>query len=235
MENGRFSAEEIRREKRRQKILTNSNDRIKKIITGYSEDPKDTPSILSEGMSKPVENILPTVENLFPDNTEEVEQESILYHHLHNEDDSDASNYPDSASALNNEQHQTENNLASKNETRLTSNNEFDSFVSIRTMIVLVSGILVRLSFLFSLGEQYVQTVFNPFMAMEIAIIGYQKAVNMDFGADVKGGIWLSTLVLAGIKPEIITSYKTVMGILSAIGMDFTLYLFSIIIMHIII
>jgi len=56
-----------------------------------------------------------------------------------------------------------------------------------------------------------------------------------DFGADVNGGIWLSTLVLAGFKPEIITSYKTVMGILSAVGMDFTLYLLGIIITHIMI
>jgi len=36
MENGRLSAEEIRREKRRQKILLNSNDRMKKIISGSS-------------------------------------------------------------------------------------------------------------------------------------------------------------------------------------------------------
>ena len=107
---------------------------------------------MSERVSKPVENILPTTGNLLPSSTEEVEQELVLNDHLHDEDMPDIL-----ASALNNEQQQTENNLTSGNGKTLTTNSEFDSFVTIRTLLVLLSGILVRLSFVFSLGEQYVQ------------------------------------------------------------------------------
>ncbi len=50
--------------------------------------------------------------------------------------------------------------------------------------------------------------------------------VFQDLGGNVQGGIWLSMLVLAGIKQEVITTYKTLMGALTSAADDFTVYFF---------
>lgn len=108
---------------------------------------------------------LPSEESLPASNTEEAEQKPSVLEHMHNEDNLNVSDLSESTSdLLNPERHKLGDSQISGSEGRLTNNNEgFTSFTTVRTLLVLVSGILVRLSFLFSFGEQYVQVRFNTY------------------------------------------------------------------------
>jgi len=109
-----------------------------------------------------------------------------------------------------------------------------NSVIRWRYILTLLLGVLVRFSFILSLGEQYVQSIFYPFVAFEICIVGYQKALGLDLGAGV-GGIWLLVLQLCGVRRELIQSYRQTMGIASTAFEDFTSYLFSFIMTHVIV
>ena len=54
-----------------------------------------------------------------------------------------------------------------------------------------------------------------------------------DLGASVKGGLWLTVLVLAGIKREVVDTYKTVMGAFTSAADDFTVFFFALVFIHI--
>lgn len=56
-----------------------------------------------------------------------------------------------------------------------------------------------------------------------------------DLSVNIQGGLWLSALVLSGVNPKIIQSYKTVMGIVSAMADDFTVFFFAFVVTHLLI
>jgi len=109
------------------------------------------------------------------------------------------------------------------------------TFRKIRPLLSLLLGVIVRISLIYPFGQDYVQSLINPFVAFEIALIGYQKAVAMDMASGASGGLLMPALILSGVKPEIIQRFKTAMATVNAIMSDFALCFFSFIMIHMVV
>ena len=55
-----------------------------------------------------------------------------------------------------------------------------------------------------------------------------------DLAGNVAGGMWLSALLLCGVNPNIVNSYKTLMGVITNVTEDFALYFFGFVVTHLI-
>lgn len=108
------------------------------------------------------------------------------------------------------------------------------AFRKFRTMFVLLVGFLVRVAFMYDFGQLYIQTILNPFVALEISFLGFQKSAGMDFGGQANGGI-ISALILLGVRQPIINTYKQVLGASTDACQDFALYFFAFVITHVLI
>ncbi|KAK2180131.1 hypothetical protein NP493_458g03055 [Ridgeia piscesae] len=108
------------------------------------------------------------------------------------------------------------------------------AFRKFRTMFVLLVGFLVRVAFMYDFGKLYIQTILNPFVALEISILGFQKSAGMEFGGQANRGI-ISALILLGVRQPIINIYKQVLGASTDVCQDFALYFFAFVITHVLI
>ena len=49
------------------------------------------------------------------------------------------------------------------------------------------------------------------------------------------GGMWVSVLMLCGIKKEILHTYKTIMAVIATVTDDFIVYFFAFVLVHLIV
>lgn len=100
-----------------------------------------------------------------------------------------------------------------------------------RYVLSLIMGLIIRIVFMLNLGDDYVESIFYPFIALEVCFVGYQKAIGLELGGCI-GGLWIMMLKLSGVQPQLIDSYKQLTGVVTAAMEDFCAFFFSFAMVH---
>ncbi|ELT97376.1 hypothetical protein CAPTEDRAFT_220528 [Capitella teleta] len=225
-----LTAAEQRRELRRQRILARSDDRLKK-ITGVSEP---TVTFADEAPSLPLCEDYPFLEDSAPHTPSRCHTERPLSTPIFNfVPNGDAT--PDLSSLANAFLKESPEAAAPFAATSAPvarqAPSDYLSFVRWRCVMCIILGVLVRLSFCTEFGLNYVQSIFNPFMAWEIAVIGYQRALGMNMNRASANP--LLTMALSQIKPEILATYRTIAQIMTSVTTDFAFFFFAFVVLNI--
>ncbi|ESP04633.1 hypothetical protein LOTGIDRAFT_237287 [Lottia gigantea] len=107
-------------------------------------------------------------------------------------------------------------------------------FDLLRFGAMILLAVVVRWLLSYGFGLFYVKSIFIPFIATEIAIYAFQQINMQNIVLPQKGSLLSSALMLCGIKPDVIKLYNRVMSYISAISEDCAIYLFTFVLCNIV-
>ncbi|XP_059177981.1 guided entry of tail-anchored proteins factor CAMLG-like [Physella acuta] len=247
------------REARRKKILQNSEDRIKRIYglnsnEGVAEQPIPTEQKNDEELlesSQPHYSLrnrhhktvaspqISTHET--PLINEPPVQPSLTGHNSSTFDDVPLTNFHNTLSdSLHNDENEAETNAVPESTTKINTNNKMSDFVMdsksleiLKLSVFALTAFVSRFLLKFGFGLFLLQSIFYPFIFLEIAIAYTVHTYFQHIPVmQSKGNMMVAALMLCGIKQDILDSYTKIMAHVSLAVSDFCVYLFFFIFSH---